>query len=56
MPETCALAAAIAGGDCVAATVPPAAISADATSRAALIDARDKLLETLRIIDRALTS
>lgn len=56
MPETCALAAAIAGEDrAVAIPVPLPAIPADATSRAALIDAREKVLETLRIIDRALT-
>lgn len=57
MPETRALAAAIAGEDCAAASLAPLpALPGDAASRAALIDARDKVLETLRIIDRALTS
>lgn len=58
MPETRALAAAIAAHDRAAAgpvPLPLPAVPADATSRAALIDARDKVLETLRIIDRALT-
>ncbi|MBB1492724.1 MULTISPECIES: BTAD domain-containing putative transcriptional regulator [unclassified Paracoccus (in: a-proteobacteria)] len=56
MPETRALAATIAGEDHGAAIpVLLPAVPDDATSRAALIDARDKVLETLRIIDRALT-
>lgn len=56
MPETSALAAAIAS-DALAPSIPLPlpAVPDDTTSRAALMDARDKVLEALRIIDRALT-